>query len=380
MTDKPYGSSVHHLVIFGAFLALMGCEDSNGGSVGGDVLLSFDASMDGTTNGDVLDLDSSRPDPDGSSSDSQVESDAIAPSDDASLAMDSQVTDVAVIPEPPCGEASEEPSCRGVNFLPCESREGTNRASLLVGTVLLPDDVICNGEVLIDGDSGRIECVGESCRQHPLAPGAAIVCGDVISPGLIDPHNHMSFNTLPPWRHGERLFQNRDEWRSLIGREMYGARPNRGDPLAARYSELRLLLAGTTSVHKAENVTASHDHVRNIDRGPNGHGLGYSDAAVQECVFPLTQGCSAKPDYAREDSIPARRYLAHVSEGIDNASRSEFERFMDEGQLGDKTTIIHCVSCGGPEMSAMKALDTSLVWSPSPTSIYTVQPPTFQRL
>ena len=37
---------------------------------------------------------------------------------------------------------------------------------------------------------------------------------------------------------------------------------------------------------------------------------------------------------------------------------------MDEGQLGDKTTIIHCVSCGGPEMSAMKALDTSLVWSP----------------
>ena len=167
MTDKPYGSSVHHLVIFGAFLALMGCEDSNGGSVGGDVLLSFDASIDGTANGDVLDLDSSRPDPDGFSRDSEVESDAVPPSDDAYLAMDSQVPDAAVIPEPPCGEALEEPSCRGVNFLPCESREGTNRASLLVGTVLLPDDVICNGEVLIDGDSGRIECVGESCRQHP---------------------------------------------------------------------------------------------------------------------------------------------------------------------------------------------------------------------
>ena len=37
---------------------------------------------------------------------------------------------------------------------------------------------------------------------------------------------------------------------------------------------------------------------------------------------------------------------------------------MDEGQLGNKTTIIHCVSCGGPEMSALKALDSSLVWSP----------------
>ena len=99
-----------------------------------------------------------------------------------------------------------------------------------------------------------------------MAQEASVVCADLIAPGFIDPHNHMTFNTLPPWQHGERLFSNRNEWRPLISRELYGARPSGSDPVAARYSELRLLMAGTTAVHKAANVTASHDHVRICDR------------------------------------------------------------------------------------------------------------------
>ncbi|MEE2758101.1 MAG: amidohydrolase family protein [Myxococcota bacterium] len=263
-----------------------------------------------------------------------------------------------------CGPGDEPESCEGHLFAECRGRDGSNEATLIVGTVLTHDRVLCDGEVLVDGSTGKILCVADDCSDHPLAAEAAIVCGSIVTPGLIDPHNHMSFNSLPRWRHGARLFQNRNEWRSLIGRELYGARPSTGDPVAARYNEVRLLMAATTSVHKAENVRSSHDHVRNIDRGPNSNGLGYGDSAVTECVFPLTQGCSAAPNYDTGESIPERRYIAHLSEGIDASSLAEFERFYESGQLGDKTSIIHCVSCTGTEFSALRAKQASLIWSP----------------
>ncbi|MGC6417515.1 MAG: amidohydrolase family protein [Bradymonadia bacterium] len=263
-----------------------------------------------------------------------------------------------------CDDQETVADCRAVAFDACTPRVGSNQATLLVGTVLTGSDVLCNGHVLVDSSTGRIACAGPDCSGHALAENAGIVCADIITPGLIDPHNHMSFNTLPRWRHGARLFQNRNEWRSLIGRELYGARPSSGDPVAARYNELRLLMAATTSVHKAENVRSSHDHVRNVDRGPNAHGLGYGDSAVTECVFPLTQGCSAAPDYENGDNIPSRKYIAHVSEGIDASSLSEFQRFFEQGQLGEQTSIIHCVSCTGIEFSTMRALGADLIWSP----------------
>ncbi len=253
--------------------------------------------------------------------------------------------------------------CSDVEFEPCENVAGLGGATLLKGTVVSGDRLICNGEVLIDRASERIVCVGEDCSGERLAAEASVVCADIVMPGIIDPHNHMSFNTLPPWQAG-RLFDNRDQWRGIIGREMYDARPSGGDPVAARYNELRLLLAGTTSVHKAENTDSSHDLVRNLDRDEDAHHLPYEDFDFTECVFPFNNSCSIAPDYRAQTRIPARAYVAHVAEGIDPVTRAEFARFDEEGQLGDRTTIVHCVSCEGPELSRMRAEGARLVWSP----------------
>ena len=283
---------------------------------------------------------------------------------DASIGSDSSTASDAEPDANGCGPKPNPGSCEDVQFTECTGRDGSNQATLIIGTVITHDRLLCNGEVLVEGATGQILCVADDCSDHPMAAEAAVVCGSLVTPGLIDPHNHMSFNSLPRWRHGARLFQNRNEWRSLIGRELYGARPSTGDPVAARYNEVRLLMAATTSVHKAENVRSSHDHVRNIDRGPNSNGLGYGDSAVTECVFPLTQGCSAAPNYETGASVPERRYIAHLSEGVDAASLAEFERFYESGQLGDKTSIIHCTSCTGTEFSALRAKQASLIWSP----------------
>ncbi len=270
-------------------------------------------------------------------------------------------TDAGVINS--CPEDTEE-SCETAVFSECTPREGSNGATLIRGTVILEDSIICDGDVLIDRTSRLVICVGEDCSSEALAGEATVVCADVVLPGLIDPHNHMSYNTLPPWRAGGRLFQNRNQWRSQLGPELYDARPPRNDAIAARYSELRLILSGTTSVHKAEDTRSSHAHVRNIDRADDAHGLGYGDSAFRECVFPFTSSCSDQPDYAENQDIPERAFVAHVAEGIDEDSRSEFDEFSTNDRLGSKTSIIHCVACTGDQLSEMKATNTKLIWSP----------------
>ena len=68
------------------------------------------------------------------------------------------------------------------------------------GTVITPTGLICDGNVLFDKNSTTILCVDSNCEENPLAAEATIVCSDILLPGLIDPHNHMSYNTLPPWQ------------------------------------------------------------------------------------------------------------------------------------------------------------------------------------
>ncbi len=109
-----------------------------------------------------------------------------------------------------CPEESED-SCETAIFSDCVAREGSNGAALIRGTVILEDSVICDGDVLIDRTSRSIICAGDDCSTETLAGDATVICADVILPGLIDPHNHMSYNTLPPWRSGGQLFQNRNQ-------------------------------------------------------------------------------------------------------------------------------------------------------------------------
>lgn len=263
-----------------------------------------------------------------------------------------------------CPPPDPVPTCEGVQLAACTPRQGSNGATLIQGTVLTPEGPLCNGQILFDRESRQITCVGEDCSGDPMAAQATVICGDLVLPGMIDPHNHMSYNTLPPFDAMGRLYSNRGQWNRDVAEALYDARPDNGDKIAARYNELRLLMAGTTAVHKSEGSNASWAHVRNLDRGPDANDLGYSNDDFTECVFPLRSSCRDAPDYATNQGVPGRAYMAHVSEGYDRTAYSEFDEFVDDGQLGEKTAIIHCVSCDAEQMTRMMVHQTKLVWSP----------------
>ncbi len=262
------------------------------------------------------------------------------------------------------GYVPPQTDCEGVDFVDCTPREGSNGATLLVGTVITPDHVLCNGQVLISRDSEHIECVAEDCSGEALAANATVICADVITPGLIDSHNHMTYNTLPPWHHPGKLYEHRDEWRNDPDFNAYDARLSSGDaPVADRYSEFRLLMAATTGVHKSSGRTATYTGVRNLDRGSDGNDLGLPSGAIEECVFPLSSSCRQEPDYSNLDP-DLRAYVIHLSEGINQRAYDEYDRAMQGGHIGSRTSIIHGVSFDGPQLAELAGLGVSLIWSP----------------
>jgi len=93
----------------------------------------------------------------------------------------------------------------------CDTVAGSNAKILITGTVLLPGSVLRGGQVLV-GTDGKIACVACDCSAD--ASGATqVTCPDaVVSPGLINTHDHIAFAVTGPKPVNER-YEHRHDWR-----------------------------------------------------------------------------------------------------------------------------------------------------------------------
>ncbi len=250
------------------------------------------------------------------------------------------------------------------------------RAILIRGaTLLLPNQAPAPGELLID-DQGRIACVGPDCGAHPAARQATVVeaAGSVLSPGLINAHDHLAFDHLAPVAVTER-YTNRHQWRlGLDGHRPLLAQPDSA-PAKLVWNELRQLLVGTTSLVGA---SAGPGVVRNLDR--TGERLGLAGATVRYAVFPLRdkatlpRACDCGyPVFARPGGPPypasASRFVPHVAEGTDESAANEFRclaglRPGSYQVLPDSSALVHAIALGLREARWLAAHAMSVVWSP----------------
>ena len=239
-------------------------------------------------------------------------------------------------------------------------RASTQVSYTLRGTIVTPDTVIHVGYVTVRDD--RITRVSHS----PPATGRIIDTNGLVFPGLIDAHNHPSFNVFGQLSFG-RTFLNRYQWQSSptywAFRSRYEALVDRDlDAEMWKYAELRALIAGTTSIQGAAPLGGwdAWAHVkiliRNVERWPS---------RIFTHVKPLsmTEGevASLRSDL---DNGVYQAVLIHLSEGIDQASLDEFYAWRECGLLDESTVIIHGIPYGDAEYAAMAAGGASLVWSP----------------
>ncbi|MEM7153820.1 MAG: amidohydrolase family protein [Myxococcota bacterium] len=250
---------------------------------------------------------------------------------------------------------------------------------LLQGTVLAGFDVYENGSVLVDttDPNGRITCVGCDCAATDEGRVATVVACDqgVISPGLINPHDHITFTLSQPQGHADERYDHRHDWRlGLDGHTELNTFPGSDSSReGVLYGELRMLLGGATSLTGSVGGANASGLVRNLDRadvteGLEGVDVNYrtfplgdagGDLIAMGCDYPFIDG-----DFNLNDDV----YMPHVAEGINDEARNEFACLSGApggtDLIAGNTSVIHGIGMRPTDINVMAQEGAMLVWSP----------------
>lgn len=280
---------------------------------------------------------------------------------------------------------------------PTVTRTGTGGV-LLRGNLLTPTGPL-SGELLVVGN--RITCVAASCAGMPSADTVTVIDthGATISPGMLDAHDHLSYDFIPEWVPSPpRLFASRYEWR---GDAAYGDWVEPENVTAAvcagsKWGELRSIIHGTTTVQGQspsagigclDRLARNADVYHGLYDGPDADTLpdDFMRATISgpcESGFPSRTGLIA--DFAPTD-FDARRFVVHVGEGVaphgTPGSSSDPTREFDcyAGRTGptpgllfdgggnpyETAVMIHAVPLTPAQLDESVLANVRFVWSPS---------------
>jgi 5-methylthioadenosine/S-adenosylhomocysteine deaminase len=241
-------------------------------------------------------------------------------------------------------------------------------------TMAAEGDVIKNGTIFIEDN--RIVAIA---RPGDAAPAgfeavAAIDTGGTIYPGMIELHNHLSYNILPLWN-VPKLYQNRDQWQSAPSYRTSVTGPMSAIALAqdgtllaplVRYVEAKCLLAGVTT---SQGITLSnwsgtiHRYYKGVLR-------------TAEIGSPpdLPRAHSKIPDIDARDWAKFEAelkksscFLLHLSEGIDSKAHDAFLALRNpQNQWAIEPSLagIHCTALNAGDFATMAEHHANMVWSP----------------
>ncbi len=242
-------------------------------------------------------------------------------------------------------------------------------ALLITGDVLTPGEVFRGGQVLVD-TAGVIRCVGCDCSTSEGAAGAtAVVCPDgVVSPGLINAHDHLTFAQNPPYNRTAERYEHRHDWRrGARGHTRLSSAGSASNDQVA-WGELRFVLGGATSVNGSGGVAG---FLRNLDRATQ-DGLG--QPVVRYETFPLgdsggetlSMGCGYPSIDTAMEIANVDAYTPHVAEGIGAEARNEFTciRMGANDLVAPQSAFVHGVGLLPPDIAEMATQGTALIWSP----------------
>lgn len=255
--------------------------------------------------------------------------------------------------------------------LPADSADRPLRFALRA-TLVTPSQILDNA--VIQWADGRIEAVGAG------QAGTAINEIDgVVFPGLIDLHNHLTWNVLPRWT-PTRTFSNRYEWQELpdyarmLSGPHYALIGARLGCLMNRFAEIKALVNGATTAVGSFSIPAENacvvGLVRNLDVASGLEGVAVNRERLKNVVFPFELS-SADENAVREvdpaskpDSGKLRAVIMHLAEGTDASSRREFRMFKQHGFIRKGVSIIHGIALQAPQLKELADGQVGFIWSP----------------
>jgi cytosine/adenosine deaminase-related metal-dependent hydrolase len=212
---------------------------------------------------------------------------------------------------------------------------------------------------------GRIEAVQPVRRRRPAGFESAqrVSTGGIVTPGLMDLHSHLAYNTLPLWVAPRTTpYQTRYQWPGAVtyGRDISNPAQALGIVAAAatlRYAEVKAIVGGVTAIQGSPPLTRAFPGwmVRNVEKDP----VGGRDTVRQSVL---------KVEPERLDSYAAamgegRSFFYHLAEGTAAALRSEYRDLAAHGCAGPNLIGIHSTALTRADYSDWSP-PGAIVWSP----------------
>lgn len=259
----------------------------------------------------------------------------------------------------------------------CAVNVGDGRM-LIVGDILQPGHVYEQGGVLLDA-AGLITCAGCDCFTE-AAGATEVICPDaVVSPGLINAHDHVGWMNGSPWVASEHSvdpmlrWEHRHDWRcGDNGNPEINVDGGGASVDEKTFGELRFVLSGATAIFGSGDLGGllrDLDDTGDGENGLNQPGAKYDTFVLGDSDCTTATGSCTAYDVPNPASASYDCHAPHVAEGISATARNELLCLTGQGTgsanvLDGRSAIIHGVGVNAQDVALMAQTGIDLIWSP----------------
>ena len=270
----------------------------------------------------------------------------------------------------------------------CTFKQGKNsQQTIILGYLVQGGSQANHGAILIK--EGKIARIGTETdvRREATNPTIFDCAQSYVSPGLINPHEHLSGSGSFPDPNRSNVYQHRDQWRYGSGNYTKIEVNYTGAGEHRFWRELRHVLAGTTTIGTSVysqylaknvhyNVAEKSGYKADMEVFPYGGENDNTTAELKNFGYPYKEEMGQLPTpKLSTDAGATMPFVPHIAEGTNSTAKLEghfFLEYVESQQKAAKAakkeprrfSLIHGVGLDIDSIKRLKGLNVTLVWSP----------------